>query len=221
MSTSASASWDTEYARGRYQNEPPVGFTADIISAAKSRNLRRGLYIGCGNGRNFAPMNVAGLDLIGLDICAQAIVQLRQRRPHDQLIVGDLGAVGPLARFDLVVGLQVFQHGTRGEAHAHLSAAADRVAPGGLLCVRVNATATDLRARHERIESAADGSFTVRYLDGPKSGLSIHFFTEPELTALTGASFNPVLDLRLDSTLHQPPALGQWSQWEAIWQKEG
>jgi hypothetical protein len=68
MSASASASWDAEYASGRYEEEPPVRFTADIIAAAKSRNLRHGLYVGCGNGRNFAPMNDAGLNLLGLDI---------------------------------------------------------------------------------------------------------------------------------------------------------
>jgi hypothetical protein len=27
------------------------------------------------------------------------------------------------------------------------------------------------------------------------------------------------MPLRLDSTPHVPPAMGQWSQWEAIWQR--
>jgi SAM-dependent methyltransferase len=219
MSVSAAAAWDTEYAAGRYEDEPPVRFTADIIAAARSRSLRRGLYVGCGNGRNFAPLSDAGLDLIGLDISAQAISQLRRRRPRARLIVGDLAALRPLAHYDLVIGIQVFQHGTRGEAHRHFGAAAARVAPGGLLCVRVNAAATDIRYRHERVESAADGGFTIRYADGPKSGLAIHFFTATELSALVGPGFSPVLPLRLASTPHQPPALGQWSQWEAIWQR--
>jgi len=123
-------------------------------------------------------MGDAGLSLIGLDISAQAITQLRRRSPTAaRLIVGDIGAVLPSVRFELVIGIQVFQHGDRGQAHGHLAAAAAHVAPGGLLCVRVNATTTDIRHGHERAEAAGDGSFTVRYLSGPKAGLDIHFFT--------------------------------------------
>jgi hypothetical protein len=66
MSTSAAAAWDAEYAAGRYRREPPVGFTADIVVAATARRLHRGLYIGCGNGRNYVPLRDAGLDLVGL-----------------------------------------------------------------------------------------------------------------------------------------------------------
>ena len=207
MNTRAAAAWDGEYASGRYRHEPPVGFARDIIDAARSRNLARGLYIGCGNGRNFIPLSEAGLDLIGLDISARAVAQLRQRRPSTAgLIVGDLSAVLPSARFELVIGIQVFQHGHRDQAHQHLTGAAARVAPGGLLCVRVNATETDVRHPHERTETSSDGSFTIRYRSGPKTGLDVHFFTA-------------VLPPRLDSTPHAPPGRGQWSQWEAIWQR--
>jgi SAM-dependent methyltransferase len=220
MNSRAAASWDAEYVSGRYQDEPPVGFARDIIDAARSRNLRRGLYIGCGNGRNFIPMAAAGLDLVGLDISAPAVAQLRQRRPAAAgLIAGDLGAVAPSARFELVIGIQVFQHGDRDQAHRHLSGAAAHVAPGGLLCVRVNATGTDIRHRHERTETAGDGSFTIRYRSGPKAGLHIHFFTSAELRGLTADGFTAVLPLRLDRTPHAPPGHGQWSQWEAIWQR--
>ena len=220
MDTRAAASWDAEYASGRYRHEPPVGFARDIIDAARSRNLSRGLYIGCGNGRNFIPMSDAGLDLIGLDISAQAITQLRRRGPAAaKLIIGDLRAFRPSARFELVIGIQVFQHGNRDQAHRHLTGAAAHVAPGGLLCVRVNATDTDIRYRHERTEAAGDGSFTVRYLDGPKAGLDIHFFSAAELADLTGDDLTPVLSPRLDSTPHAPPGRGRWSQWEAIWQR--
>ena len=220
MSTAAAASWDAEYASGRYRHEPPVGFTRDIISAARSRNLRRGLYIGCGNGRNLVPLSDAGLDLIGLDISSRALAQLRERRPGaGRLVAGTIDALRPSAEFDLVIGIQVFQHGHRGLAHRHLAGAAAHVAPGGLLCVRVNATGTDIRYRHERTEEAGDGGFTVRYLDGPKTGLEIHFFTAAELAGLIGTGFTPLVPPRLDRTPHVPPATGQWSQWEAIWQR--
>ena len=220
MRTTAAASWDDQYASGRYQNEPPVGFAHDVIDAARARNLRRGLYVGCGNGRNLIPMSDAGLDLVGLDISAQAITQLRQRRPRAaRLIVGDLSALRPSAQFEVVIGIQVFQHGRRGQAHDHLARAAAHVAPGGLLCVRVNATDTDIRHDHQRAETADDGSFTICYLSGPKTGLDVHFFTAAELEGCIGDGFSPVLSLRLDRTPWDPPVSGQWSQWEAIWQR--
>lgn len=57
--------WDAEYASGRYLGEPPVGFIDDIVAAAKAASADWGLYIGCGNGRNYIPLTKAGLDLIG------------------------------------------------------------------------------------------------------------------------------------------------------------
>jgi hypothetical protein len=49
----------------------------------------------------------------------------------------------------VVIGIQVFQHGDRAAAHEHLRAAQRRVTPGGLFCLRVNATATDIWPAHE------------------------------------------------------------------------
>jgi SAM-dependent methyltransferase len=215
------ASWNAEYANGRYCGEPPVRFVEDIVTAAARHHLTRGLYIGCGNGRNLIPLLDAGLGLVGLDISTNAIAQLRQRRPDraGDLLVGDLSALPASARYDLVVGIQVFQHGTRHQVHQHLAAAADRVAPGGLLCVRVNAADSDIDNNHHRFEGNSDGSFTLRYLTGPKTGLNIHFFTADELRDVIGTSFTEVVTLRSHSTPRTPPGRGQWSQWEAIWQQ--
>ena len=151
------------------------------------------MYVGCGSGRNLLPLLDAGLDLTGLDISRQAIAHLRARRPDraGQLITGDLGALPPAARYDLVVGIQVFQHGTRAQAHQHLAATAARIRPGGLLCVRVNAAGTDIEHAHRRFEEHGDGSFSVRYRSGPKAGLDIHFFAAAELAAIVGGPSTP------------------------------
>jgi SAM-dependent methyltransferase len=140
----AAASWDAEYAAGRYAGEPPVAFTRDILAAARRATVSSGLYIGCGNGRNYLPLVAGGLDLTGLDISPAAIAQLAARAPgrRDRLFCGDLDALPAAARYPLVIGIQVFQHGDRAAAHAHIRAAQRRVSPGGLFCLRVSATAT-------------------------------------------------------------------------------
>ncbi|HEV2591786.1 MAG TPA: class I SAM-dependent methyltransferase [Gaiellaceae bacterium] len=209
---SVEASWDAEYSSGRYLGEPPVGFVRDVIDA--SPRGARTLYVGCGNGRNFVPLLEAGLDVVGLDISRAAIDALKARVPDAQLVHGDLRAAQ--GEFDAVVGIQVFQHGTRAEAHAHIAAAQQRVRPGGLFCIRVNAVGTDVWPEHDVVED--DEGLTVRYRAGAKAGLDVHFFAEQELERLF-ADWEPLLPLRLDVTPRTAPAPGQWSQWEAIWRQ--
>ena len=220
---SAAAAWNAEYRAGRYRHEPPVAFTEDILAAARASGLTRGVYIGCGNGRNYLPLVAGGLDLTGLDISAAAIAQLTARAPGRRLslICGDLTALPPAARYPLVIGIQVFQHGDHADAHAHIRSAQRRVAGGGLFCLRVNAVGTDIWPEHEVTERHPDGGLTVRYLAGPKQNLRIHFFSATELDSLLGTGFEPLMPLRLRHTRRRSPQPGQWSQWEAIWRRTG
>jgi hypothetical protein len=218
----AAEAWDAEYAAGRYRDEPPLAFVGDILAAARDNDLigATGVYIGCGNGRNYLPLVAGGLDLVGLDVSAAALSQLAERAPErrERLLQGDVGALPAGATYSLVIGIQVFQHGDRATAHEHIRSAQARVLPGGLFCLRVNAVGTDLEYAHEVTEADREGGFTVRYLAGPKRGLDIHFFGERELASLF-AAYEPVLALRIDQTWRMPPAGGQWSQWEAIWRR--
>lgn len=206
---------------GRYQDEPPVPFVNDIVAAARTADVACGLYIGCGNGRNYLPLVTDGLDLTGLDISPVAIAQLAARDPRrrDRLVCGDLTALPADATYPMVIGIQVFQHGDRSEAHAHIRVAQAKVTPGGLSCLRVNATETDIWPEHQVTERHRDGGVTVRYLAGSKQGLRIHFFSSSELNALFAEHFTPVLPLRLQPTWRASPQPGQWSQWEAIWRR--
>jgi len=214
---SVEASWDAEYRRGRYGgSEPPEPFTADILTAARQAGLSRGLYVGCGNGRNYLPLSRAGLTLTGLDVSGVALTQLAARAPEytGRLVHGDLSAVTDA--YELVIGIQVFQHGDRATAHAAITAAQRLLQPGGLFCLRVNAVGTDLWPAHEVTEEDPDGGFSIRYLAGSKAGLLVHYFSETELAALFDG-FEPVLAPRVSQTRREPPGPGQWSQWEAIW----
>jgi len=219
--TTAASRWDEEYRAGRYADEPPVGFV-DVIGAAVLEHRPAeevGLYIGCGNGRNYVTLvQQHGIDLVGLDISRAAIEQLRNRMPEraGRLVHGDINALPPGTRFGTVIGIQVFQHGTEAEAHAHVSAAIGLLLPGGLLCVRVNAVGTEIEHRHEVVEANDQGGFTVRYDDGPKTGLFVHFFARGELDALT-RDLTPVSPLCIHRTERPAPRGGHWDQWEGIW----
>lgn len=212
--------WDAEYSAGRYSGEPPVGFVEDIVMVAKGAEATEGLYIGCGNGRNYIPLTEAGLDLTGLDISATAIGQLAARLPgrRKHLVAGDLSALAKGRRFPLVVAIQVLQHGTREQAHRLLAESLERVAAGGLFAVRVNAVGTDVHHAHKVTERHADGSYSVRYLEGPKAGMTLHFWAARELDkAMAAAEFAPLLALRPQATWRAKRELGLWLQWEGIY----
>src|SRR5262249_14426924 len=136
-----------------------------------------GLYVGCGNGRNYLPLVDAGLNLRGLDVSTEALGQLTARRPAlgPGLHVGDFREFEPPAPLAYVIAIQVFQHGTRQEVASYFARVAALLAPGGLFFLRVNSAATQVIRRHTVIEHAEDGSFSVRYLEGPKAGVAIHF----------------------------------------------
>jgi hypothetical protein len=220
----AAEAWDVEYAAGRYREEPPLPFVADVLSAVREYDLlgAEALYVGCGNGRNYLPLVAGGLDLVGLDVSAAALAQLADRAPErrERLIQGELGALPAGVAYAVVIGIQVFQHGDRASAHEHIRAAQARLAPRGLFCLRVNEVGTELEYDHDLVERDNDGGFTVRYLAGPKRGLLIHFFAESELEALFGG-YDLVLAPRLSRTWRVPHERGQWSQWEAIYWKPG
>jgi SAM-dependent methyltransferase len=213
--------WDDEYRAGRYVGEPPVAFVQDIVDAARIYRppINVGLYIGCGNGRNYAPLVEAGLDLVGIDVSRSAVEQLSTRLPDraSRLVHGGVSALPPGSTFGTVIGIQVFQHGTESEAQAHVRAAIDLVMPGGLFCVRVNAVGTEIDHRHTVLTESRGSGLTIRYDDGPKRDLAVHFFARDEIERLTDRLL-PILPLRIRRTLRQQPSAGHWDQWEGIWQ---
>ena len=112
------------------------------------------------------------------------------------------------------------QHGTRAQAHRLLAQSLDRVAAGGLYAIRVNAVGTDVHHVHEVAERDADGSYSVRYTQGPKAGMTVHFWAARELdTAMSAAGFDPVLALRPQATWRQARNQGLWMQWEGIYRR--
>lgn len=213
----ASRRWDAEYARGRYAGEPPVAFTEAIIKAAGSGG--KGLYVGCGNGRNFVRLASAGLDLYGIDPSPEAIDQLTARRPSaaGRLRCVDLDHFVPGIQFDYLIAIQVFQHGDASETARHFKKASELVRRGGMLFLRVNSASTEVHFGHRVKERSAGGSFTVRYVDGPKRGTDVRFFSKRDLIGhLSRNGFEIEDGPSEDRAKREPPKTGTWSQWQVV-----
>ncbi len=213
--------WDTEFAAGRLGDLPPDEFVADILAAADRFGLvpGEGLYIGPGTGRNYFPLVDGGLDLVGLDISAVGLDAIRARTPEraHRTVCGSLDDLPVGRTYPVVVGLHVFHHGTRDFTHAHIRSALDRVAPGGLFCMRVAAAGATPTRPHEVVAHHDDGSVTVRYLgDDPAApGLYAHFFSGEELGGLLDG-FETVVPLSADDIDPATGEKGPWRRWDAI-----
>ena len=218
------ARWDDEYRHGRYEAEPPLPFVQDILKILKTEGDigdDRGLYVGCGNGRNYLSLIDAGARLHGLDISEEAITRLAGRRPGQplSLVVGDFRSYRGEAPFGYLIAIQVFQHGNDEDASRYFRKTAEILRPGGFFFLRVNSSATEIHRRHTVLERNPLGGFTIQYDEGPKRGLAVHFYSAAELAERTKDAFEPIMAPRQDVIRRAPPETGTWAQWEAIWRK--
>jgi SAM-dependent methyltransferase len=216
--------WDAEYRDGRYLGEPPIAFVDEILSMLLDRHAMPpgiGLYIGCGNGRNYLPLVDAGARVYGLDLSHEALRQLRARRPGASmpLVCGDFRRFHSARRFDYLIALQVFQHGTAADVATYFANARDLLKPGGLFFLRVNSVATQIGHAHAVLERTDDGGVTVEYRAGPKQGLPVHFYAREELLALTRGAFDVVREPCEEIIMRTAPHTGFWAQWQAVWRR--
>ena len=218
------ARWNSEYRAGRYVAERPLPFVDQIISTLRAHPAVTsgvGLYVGCGNGRNYLPLVAAGLTLHGLDVSREALDQLIARRADlkPRLTCADFRDLEIGSPFDYLVAIQVFQHGVQADAESYFAKTAAMLKAGGLFFLRVNSASTEMYLRHTIIDRNDFGGLTIRYDEGPKSGLCVHFYSRPELLELARDRFQPLAGPREAVTARTPPKTGSWSQWEAVWQR--
>ncbi|PYN52158.1 MAG: hypothetical protein DME00_00040 [Candidatus Rokuibacteriota bacterium] len=218
------ARWNSEYRAGRYVAERPLPFVDRILSTLRAHPAAMsgvGLYVGCGNGRNYLPLVAAGLTLHGLDVSREALDQLIARRADlkPRLTCADFRDLEIGSPFDYLVAIQVFQHGVQADAESYFAKTAAMLKAGGLFFLRVNSASTEMYLRHTIIDRNDFGGLTIRYDEGPKSGLCVHFYSRPELLELARDRFQPLAGPREAVTARTPPKTGSWSQWEAVWQR--
>ncbi|WP_424640176.1 class I SAM-dependent methyltransferase [Embleya sp. AB8] len=210
--------WDNAYADGMYADAAPDPFVDRILAVVAPGTS--GVEIGCGNGRNLIPLHRAGLDLIGVDPSRTALRQLAGREPGLTLVHGTQDDLPAGRRYDLVIGIQVHQHGTRAAARALLRGSLALVAPGGLFALRTASAETEAVEAHEVLDTTADGGHTYRYLAGFKAGLTVHYYGRRELEDLL-AEFEPVRPLCAEYSDRRELPAGRWAHWEAIVRRPG
>ena len=221
--TKASTRWDELYRGVRCAQDPPIPFVKKILSTLETHSLleNTGLYIGCGNGRNYLPLVNSGLNLFGLDFSDVALRQLAAREPDvsDLLIHADFRGFHSCHLFNYIIAIQVFQHGFHADVASYFTKVRAILPTGGLFFLRVNSATTQIYRQHTISEQNRFGGKTIIYQAGPKQGLPIHFYSKQELTNLTGEGFEIVDELREVYTYRAPPEKGFWSQWEGIWRR--
>lgn len=215
MSVSVAEIWDEEYSAGRYVDESPLEFAKEIIVELGQRHNSRGLYVGCGNGRNYLEFARAGLDVVGLDVSTVGLAQISKKEPSlaHKLVCSDF--LDYHGMFDYIIAIQSFQHGDYARVTKYFQKAVGMLNVGGLLFVRVNAVGTDIGHPYSTIESK-DGGFTIQYEGGPKKGLHIHFYSRNELVNMMIGSGLNIKQHPKKVTAQRPNGNGSWSQWEMI-----
>ena len=223
--------WDKQYRNGLlYRTEPAVDFIDNtIIKELKSNpNLKngRGLYVGCGNGRNYSKLIESDklLNIVGLDVSGVALEQLAKKLPQCSNMLEQCDFLDYQQKnksFQYIIAIQVFQHGNASRTNKYFEKASILLEKGGLLFLRVNASNTILQYEHNITEKSNTGSFTVRYNEGPKRGLDIRFFSKEDICGLLHKNNMSIVmkELKNVTTKRVSPRIGTWSQWELIAKK--
>lgn len=217
--------WDNRYRHENpYEGKPPVPFVNAIIQElGEDGRDKIGLYVGCGNGRNYVPLLEAGLRLHGVDSSEVGITQLIERCPAAQgkVFVGDFERQASARVFDYIVAIQVFQHGDEHRIKKYFANASDALKPEGRLFMWLNSASTKPGHTSHEVDRNELGGFTIAYDSGPKTGVNTHFYTLEELYDIA-TKFNFEVIRTPVEVIQQrvTPEPGDFLQWETIWQKK-
>jgi SAM-dependent methyltransferase len=221
--------WDQAYKDGKYENDPPITFVDTILEELGEEGKKKfGMYVGCGNGRNFIPLLDVGLNIRGIDVSPEAISQIKKERPSANVWVApfsnDIDSPNGLLSanvWDYLISIHVFQHGDKKTVDGYFAKTHTVLKPGGKLFLRVNSISTEVDKAHQTVERKSKNmGRTILYTEGEKEGMKIHFFTERELGIIV-AKYNFEVIKAPEEVVEsrKPPETGTWTQWETIWSK--
>jgi SAM-dependent methyltransferase len=216
------AAWDRAYLGGLYEAAPPVPELSAFVERHLSE-LRADdpvLDLGCGNGRHLRAL-VASTAIVGSDISGHGLRVLaltlglegRGTRVaqawHDHLPFG-------AESFAAALAIQSVQDGTLDSAEASLRELHRVVRDGGPVYLSLPAADAGRVWRHLATEEPG----TVRYIEGPKAGLLVHWFSPAEISDLAGRCGFEVVEEPSERTAPRvPPLRGRMRFLESVWRR--
>jgi SAM-dependent methyltransferase len=174
--------WDAAYEENddlQLWSEEPMPIVPDVVKLAHDRNLRLGVDLGCGDGRNLLALRKGGLELAGVDISARALQRadrlLREHGDGAILLFADACSLPfPDATLDLVTALDVA--GQVPDPRPLFEEARRVLRPGGLLVVNLFTPEDETCGEGEEV-----APLTFRYRD-----TLFRYFEEAEIGDLFG-----------------------------------
>jgi SAM-dependent methyltransferase len=196
--------WGEIFADAEMQRLGPNPEFLALLPELKEAGRQRVLDAGCGVGRQLLPLAVAGFQVLGVDLEAPVLQVLRERLTAvgltAPLLLADLRRL-PLSggRFDLVLSINVINHGDA-RAFRDFCRELDRVlAPGGDLFIYVSPREFGEQVRLPATRELEPG--TLVDIATPDGTLVHHFPTPEEL----GARFPGYRVRRLETILAPIP----------------
>src|SRR5260221_451882 len=112
---------------------------AEVVASFRPRRV---LEVGCASGAVLAGLAERGIDVTGIDVSELA----RSNAPdsvRDRIVLGDVLDAPVSGRFDVVVGLDIFEHLNPNRIDAYLARADELLVPGGWLVANIPAFGDD------------------------------------------------------------------------------
>ena len=147
----------------------------ELVNAMCPCAGKRVLDIGCGTGRNLAPLMAQSMRVTGVDIDEQALAEARQR---DGCAGAEIRAMSmtrlefPSAVFDAAIAVSVLNHGLAAEVDAAFDEVQRVLVAGGWFLVTMISTAHPTYGKGEELEPGVFAPW-----DGPDAGVPHRFFT--------------------------------------------
>ncbi len=113
---------------------------AEIVAALEPSRV---FEIGCSNGAVLQALQKRGVEVLGLDLSPSAVA-LADPSVRDRIQVGDLLTSAPSASYDVVFGLDVFEHLNPNKLGAYLDRVRSLTRPGGFAFTNLPAFGDDV-----------------------------------------------------------------------------
>lgn len=179
--------WDKYWKDPRVQKKHAIQseYLPDLIALFRKRGVGKILDLGCGSGRNIAPLTKAGFFVVGQDISdaalsmAQKSLAVEKNGNYALIKHAFVDLPFPNRSFDAIIGINSLHHNRLGEIKRTIGEM-HRVLNGrGVIFA-------SLTSREELRNGKLVETGTYLTIEGNKRGILHHLFTVPEIRQAFG-----------------------------------